>query len=160
MTKHFILYILFILLLGACTNGISRSLDEANRLINEKPDSALWIVESIDAENLSTESDKALYALLLTEARYKTGIDETNDSLISIATDYYHLQDKNPLRARAYYQKGMVNINAKEYSDALLSLMIAEETAAANKDTLRLALIHRSMGDAFGKIENPKTAIT
>lgn len=154
-----IICLFFILLWAACSDNASRSLAEADSLLVENPDSALSIVEAVNPEDLSQESDKALYALLLTEARYKTGTDETNDSLITLATDYYHLQDRNPLRARAYYQKGMIESNAKEYSDALLSMMIAEETATAVKDTLLLALIHRSMGDAFENMRSYRISI-
>lgn len=151
--------ILLLMSLYGCHNETSVMLEKADRLIQENPDSALSIVEEINPDNLSNEREKAFYALLLTEALYKTGIDQTDDSIINIATTYYHLKENNPLRARAYYQKGMIHNNAGEYSNAFLSLMLAEETASANQDTRQLALIHRSMADTFASIKNSKSAV-
>lgn len=151
--------ILLLLSLYGCHNETSVMLEKADRLIQENPDSALSIMEEINPDNLSDEGEKAFYALLLTEALYRTGIDQTDDSIINISTTYYHLKENNPLRARAYYQKGMIQNNAGEYSNAFLSLMLAEETASASQDTRQLALIHRSMADIFESINNPKTAV-
>lgn len=142
-----------------CNSRADALLERANSLMREHPDSALTIIESIDPDRLSDDEDKAFYALLMTEARYYTGPDQTEDSLINIAASYYHLRDNNPLRARAYYQKGMIHANAGQYSSAFLALMLAEETASALNDTKLLALIHRSIADTYCFIENPKTAV-
>lgn len=151
--------IMLLLSLYGCHSETSAMLESADNIMQENPDSALSIVEGINPDDLSDEGEKAFYALLLTEARYRTGIDQTDDSIINIATTYYHLKENNPLRARAYYQKGMIQNNAGEYSNAFLSLMLAEETASANQDTRQLALIHRSMADTFASIKNSKSAV-
>ncbi|MCM1141726.1 MAG: tetratricopeptide repeat protein, partial [Muribaculum sp.] len=75
------------------------------------------------------------------------------------AARYYDSDLRNPLRARAYYYKGIVEANDSDYSQALLSQKFAEETASAIGDTLRLALIHRSMADVFDHINSKNGAI-
>lgn len=149
----------FALLVVSCAGETSHSLSEAERILPENPDSALTILGRVNMDDLRKESDRAYHALLTTEVRYKSGLDETDDSLISIATDYYNLKDNEIRRARAFYQKSIIECNAGDYGNALISLMHAEETASSLGDTLRLALIHRSMGDAFDMMSNPKTAI-
>lgn len=151
---------IFMLTLSGCHNKTSPLLEKADRLMRENPDSALSIMEAFNPRNLSDDREKAFHALLLTEARYMTGTDQTDDSIINIATTYYHLRDNDPLRARAYYQKGMIHNNSGQYSSAMLSLMLAEETAAANNDIRLLALIHRSMADTFCSMNNPRTAVS
>ncbi|MBD5355743.1 MAG: tetratricopeptide repeat protein [Bacteroides sp.] len=159
--RYIIIFIATLLLLTAygCKSKTGDLLENIDQVLKEKPDSALSMIECISPAQLTDDGEKAFYALLLTEARYMTDHVQTDDSIISIATTYYHLQDQNPLRARAYYQKGMIHTNAAEYSSAFLALMLAEETALAINDTRQLALIHRSMADTFDHMENPKTAV-
>lgn len=55
----------------------------------EYPDSALIFLESIPFPQKLSRADRALYALLLTQARYKNYITLDDDSLIKVAVDYY-----------------------------------------------------------------------
>lgn len=151
---------LFFTALFSCgKSDTDRLLSLADYTIAENPDSAISILSQISDESLSNESRKAYYSLLITEARYKSGIDDTDATMISLAARYYDSDLRNTLRARAYYCKGIVEANDSDYSQALLSLKFAEETAEAIRDTLRLALIHRSMADVFDHINSKNGAI-
>ena len=57
--------------------------------MEEYPDSALHILESIESQQLTVHADRAYYALLLTQARDKNYIVQTDDSLIRTAVQYY-----------------------------------------------------------------------
>lgn len=59
------------------------------QIMAEQPDSALYILEHLPNPTKLTGEAQALYALLLTQARYKNYIPVTNDSLIRIAENYY-----------------------------------------------------------------------
>lgn len=108
---------------------------------------------------LSGKSDRAYYAILMTEARYKAGFDDVLDSLISTAVDFYKDDMANPLRTRAYYYNGIINWNSKRLVDAVISLKEAEKSALETGDSLHLALIHRSFGDCYYGMFNHKTAL-
>ena len=54
-----------------------------------RPDSALHMLQGISTKNLSTKADRAYHALLLTQARDKNYIRQTDDSLIQVAVRYY-----------------------------------------------------------------------
>ena len=92
-------------LLAACTEKTDYNtlLVRADSLMNLHPDSALNILESISTESLKTKADRAYYALLLTQARDKNYIVQTDDSLIRIAVRYYDSMRDNRMQARAYY---------------------------------------------------------
>ncbi|MBQ5750256.1 MAG: tetratricopeptide repeat protein, partial [Bacteroidaceae bacterium] len=78
------------LLFVACRtdNTSIQLLDQAETLMNVAPDTALALLDSIDSHRLG-RADNARYALLRSQALDKNYIDITNDSLISIAVDYY-----------------------------------------------------------------------
>lgn len=61
----------------------------ADSILWSNPDSALLLLEQIPAPKKLKGADRALYALLLTQARYKCCVLLKNDSLIQIAVDYY-----------------------------------------------------------------------
>ena len=81
MKCRIILELLAILFFTGCYNReqISR-LDEAEALIQNKPDSALTILQQLKSEG--SQAEQARYALLYSEALDKNHIKATNDSLI------------------------------------------------------------------------------
>lgn len=57
--------------------------------MNYLPDSSLNILKSIRYSALKTNQEKAYYALLYTQCLHKNYLPIVNDSLISLAVDYY-----------------------------------------------------------------------
>ena len=72
----------------------------ADSLMETYPDSALSILESITYPQKMPRADRALYALLLTQARHKNYIALEDDSLIKTAVDYYGDKKKSLLLQR------------------------------------------------------------
>ena len=72
---------------------ITEPLHRAEALMNEDPDSAWSVLNAISPDEMGQNRNRALYALLYTQAQDKTYRDETNDSLISVAVDYYRHTD-------------------------------------------------------------------
>ena len=97
-------------LLAACTERTNYNtlLIQADSLMNLQPDSALHALESIPTGRLNTETDRAYHALLLTQARDKNYIRQTDDSLIQVAVRYYDSMGDATMKARAYYYWGSV----------------------------------------------------
>ena len=88
MKCRIILKLLAILFFTGCYNReqISR-LDEAEALLQNKPDSALTILQQLKSEG--GQAEQARYALLYSEALDKNHIKVTNDSLIRQAWSHY-----------------------------------------------------------------------
>ena len=61
----------------------------ADSLMWMNPDTALLLLEQFPVPQELKGADRAFYALLMTQARYKTCKSLENDSLIKIAVDYY-----------------------------------------------------------------------
>lgn len=98
---------------------------QADRLLTVCPDSALRLLEVLPADSLYTEADRAYYALLLTQARDKNYLMQTNDSLIRVAVCYFDsVQDIN-LRARAYYLWGSICRDRNDQVGAIRQYLIA-----------------------------------
>ena len=70
-------------------NETADILKNVESYISDRPDSALTVIQSIGADDLSSRELKAKHALLLSQALDKNFIDLTSDSLINIAVDYY-----------------------------------------------------------------------
>lgn len=84
--------LLFVLLLASACAGHTdsrRVMVQADSLLNVRPDSAWRLLQTIPASALTTRADRAYYALLLTQARDKNYVAQTDDSLIRTAVRYY-----------------------------------------------------------------------
>ena len=114
--------ILFIF--SSCENvdaDLNEKLDRVETLIDELPDSAMSILKTIDGNVINIESQKARYALLYTTALKWNNIQETNDSLINIAVNYYRYNGDARRLCQSLILKSEININNKSYEKAMLA---------------------------------------
>mgnify|MGYP003550535284 CR=1 FL=1 len=123
---------IFIIAITLCLMACAKHSEHWNKLahvesfINETPDSALNVLRDIDTDELTGDEEVARHALLLSMALDKNYIDETDDSLISIAKDYY--EDTNDIKNQflSLYYYGRVLYNRGDYSDAIVVYTTAE----------------------------------
>ncbi len=117
---------------GGCSHGPSHSrLLLAEGIMDDNPDSALIIVTAIDTNQLRSQGDRALYALLLTQALDKTYHDIASDSTIKKAVEYYYDHPDDARLMKALYYRGRTQFYAKNYTKvveyALESIELAEK---------------------------------
>lgn len=87
--RQTVLFILLGFLLTACHHTADRLLS-IEQLIKLKPDSALSLLRQIQYPEKLSDSNRALYALLMTQVINQSSDEEhKSDSLISVAIDYY-----------------------------------------------------------------------
>ena len=115
----------------------------ADSLMETYPDSALSILESITYPQKMPRADRALYALLLTQARHKNYIALEDDSLIKTAVDYYGDKKKSLRAAKAHYywgaiysEKGYASFAVEEYLTAIRLMPVRDEFLAMIYDNL------------------------
>lgn len=82
------------------SSTVCARLDEADALMELKPDSALNILSSINKVKLQSKEEKARYALLMSMALDKNYIDTTAFDVIQPAIDYYLDKGKGSLDDR------------------------------------------------------------
>lgn len=115
------LFLIFLLFLVSCSSHeLDVLFDQAARNIQPEPEKAYALLTTIDSKNISSRSQQARYALLLSHAMYKCYYDAPNDSLISIAYDYYvtdgHGSDHDRMTAAMLRGAVLYNINRRESS--------------------------------------------
>ena len=115
----------------------------ADSLMETYPDSALSILESITYPQKMPRADRALYALLLTQARHKNYIALEDDSLIKTAVDYYGDKKKSLRAAKAHYywgatysEMGYTSFAVDEYLTAIRLMPVRDEFLAMIYDNL------------------------
>ena len=132
---RFILF-LFIVSLTACQkqSHILPLLQEAETLMDSRPDSSLCLLESVQSpENLSA-AEYATWCLLVTQARDKNYVEHTSDSVIGVAVRYFEKR-KDPLRkAQAYYCQGRVLSDLDASEEALEAYLKAKEQVGQTVD--------------------------
>ena len=120
----------------------------ADSMMWSNPDSALLVLEQIpDSRELRGE-ERALYALLLTQARYKSCVLLENDSLIQIAVDYYDGGRKQERLAQAYFYWGCVYLENKEFPKAI-SLYLKSLELIPEKDSIFVAMLYTHLGSCY-----------
>ena len=150
-TRYFLFLFLFLVTFGACNDPkhVTEPLHRAEALMNEDPDSAWAVLNTLSPDEMGQNRNRALYALLYTQAQDKTYHDETNDSLISVAVDYYRHTDDVRRKFLSFYYKGRVHFNAKDYLNATSCYMEAEQLADAVGDDYLAGLLYAELGRIY-----------
>ncbi|RGN32383.1 hypothetical protein DXB65_18725 [Bacteroides oleiciplenus] len=135
-------------LLVACNGrqNHNRQLVLADSLMQSRPDSALNILRGISMGKLATQVDSAYYALLLTQARDKNYIVQTDDSLIRIAVCYYDSIGDTRMQAKAHYYWGCVYRDMNQQAEAIREFLIAAPLTKKAKEKRQLGLIYNNIG--------------
>ncbi len=114
-------------------------LDIAENIMEEHPDSALTLLESI-RQNLSDDKAvKARYALLTSMAIDKNGIDTTDFNTLQPAIDYYSTHGTPDEKLRTYYYQGRIFQNREEYTPAMTAFVKALDFKDQATDSLAIA---------------------
>ena len=149
--KNILSILLLLLAFTACSEkkAVTDVLNRAEAVMNEHPDSALNLLRSLTFDDFQKESNRARYALLHSQALDKNYIDVTNDSLISVAMEYY--KDKDDVRSKflSYYYMGRVHANGERYLQATSCLMESEQLVEEVGDDYLSGLLYSEMGRIY-----------
>lgn len=150
MKHNSFLFIVISILFVACgsNNPQIEWLNRAEAIMNTAPDTALALLDSIDSQQLS-RVDNARYALLRSQALDKNHIDVTNDSLISIAVDYYKGGRNYLYKGMAYFYLSRIYENGGRYEEAIANSVLAEDALSHTCDYNMQALVLANRGDIF-----------
>lgn len=121
---------------------------QAEKLLEEAPDSALQLLESHSQSIKKKTEDQMHYILLLTKAKEICGIPHTSDSLIWQAVKYYEAHGTNLQTAEAYYYQGCVYRDKNDVDYALESFQLAAYLPTSSEHHL-LGKAYNQMGNLF-----------
>lgn len=121
MKNAFPILLMVILLMVACGRPsgnapLSAELQRAEDLMYPHPDSALHILQAMTPP--ADELNRATWALLLTQAKYKCDVAQS-DSLVNVAYDFFMKGDDAQRKALALFCKGGIYEELNKPDDAL-----------------------------------------
>ena len=108
---HRFLFPFFYLWLVGCS-VVPNELNNAERMMETHPDFALRILKSMKPDQTKSESNRALYGLLLFQALDKNYKPLQPDSIIDFSINYYVRTNDKPRLASCYFYKGRMCKNA------------------------------------------------
>lgn len=148
MKRYFYqIQILLLILLAGCSRP-TQKLEQAEKLMQAHPDSALDILKTIPASQLQRKADEALYALLYTQAQNKMGVSFSSDSLITIATNYY--DESEPVRAGyAWFYKSRYSKEMENAEKLSFALCEAQRYADVTKNFHLKGLVYAEKGEFY-----------
>lgn len=149
MKSKIILKILIIFSFTGCYNREQNSLlNEAEALLQNKPDSALSILQQFTPG--SQQAEQAKYALLYSAALDQNHIKTTSDSLIRKAWNYYkyHPKDLRNQCTTLYYW-GRIKLRANDKAGALRLFLEIEKKLKDTNEPYYKGLLYSQIGEVY-----------
>jgi len=141
------LFSFLLMLLSGCSD-VPEELKIADRLMETAPDSALHVLQHLNILKIHTPSNKALYALLMSQSLDKNDIKVESDSIIKIATDYYTGRD--PERAGyAWFYHARVAFNGGNAIEQANNLLLAQGYAQKTGNYKLKGLVYCEKGNMY-----------
>jgi tetratricopeptide (TPR) repeat protein len=139
----------------SCTpKSVRDTLSDIETFIQERPDSALSILDTMDRASLTTPRSRAHHALLHAMALDKNFIDVSDDSIAQVAVDYFSEHGPQKYHARSLYYLGLAYYYQEEYNKAIVEFTKAEEVARVC-DSLYLGFIKVDQAEVYARTYNP-----
>ena len=159
----FFALILFLLVSCGTRREYKDALLRAETVMDEHPDSALLILDSLEQyENDFNRHFRMQYLLHLTKAQAKTGDIFTNDSLTELMVEYFSSKGTKDEKVWAYYLYGCSLSDIGQAPEALQAYYDAIDIVGAPKeffDYAILKVIYGQMSQIFHKQNLPRDEI-
>ena len=136
-----------------------RLLEDVDSYIEERPDSALAVLEGIDKSELTNKELEAKYALLLSQALDKNYIDLQSDSIIAPAVRYYENHGTAKEKLLTNYYRGVIYLNAGNYEAAMAKYVEAENYVEGCKDNAVNARLYKAKMSLYVNLYDHLAAI-
>ena len=152
--KHSIATIILILCIVSCNNRSRHweTLMQVETFIEERPDSALAVLEQINKEELSSKEEKAKHALLLSIALDKNYIDLTDFEILQPAIDYYKNNGSPTEKLRTKYYQGRICQNSGNDATAMTCFIEAIDNGKESDDILTKARLYVAQGNIYYRL--------
>ncbi len=147
-----LLTILFLVLCLASCNRHSehwKTITAMERIIEERPDSVLNVLQTINVDELSGDEERAKHAMLLSMALDKNYIDKTDFDVLQPAIDYYEDNGSATDKLRTYYYQGRIYQNAGNDAMAMEAFVKALSKGYQSNDILTKARTHFAQSNIY-----------
>ena len=147
--------LLTILLLTLCLVACNRhsehwtTITDMERIIEERPDSVLNVLQAIETDELVGDEERAKHALLLSMALDKNYIDKTDFEVLQPAIDYYEDNGTATDKLRTYFYQGRIYQNAGKDALAMECFVKAISEGDESDDILTKSHIYCAKGKIY-----------
>lgn len=140
----------FVAVVASCMHmDVYRGLCDVESYIDDRPDSALAVLQAMDRSSLGSEKNEALFSLLYSKALDKCYVDVASDSIIAPAHAYYQDNGSDEHQMQMWYYYGRTLFNAGEHASAAISYMKSAELAEDLGDDFMAGLAYRGLGETY-----------
>lgn len=159
-TVRTIIIISAVLMLTSCgSRKYNALLADVESYIQERPDSALAVLEGFDPEELHSEASRAKYALLYSMALDKNYIDLTTDSIIAPAVKYYKRHGSAEDKFKTLYYQGRIFQNDGDADNSMRVYVEAERYVSSKLDAASIARLYKAKAVIYQNIFDFSSAI-
>ena len=129
-------------------------LDDVESYIQERPDSALKVLNGLNSHLFKTNKARAKFSLLYSTALNKNYIDTTDLSIIKPAVDFYSKHGTPVEKMKAYFYQGCFHANRGEDDRAMHDYQLALEDSSKVSDNHYKELVNSAISDIFSRNNN------
>lgn len=129
------------------------TLAQVESFIEERPDSALAVLQKIETEELSSKEEKAKHALLSSIALYNNFIEKTDFDVLQPAIDYYENSGTPTERMQILFYHGRIYQNNGNDEKAMTYFLNALSIGKESDDILTKARIYIAQGKIYFLLE-------
>ena len=149
--KQLLTILFFGLCLVSCNHHSEhwKTITDMERIIEERPDSVLNVLQAIDTDELVGDEEPAKHALLLSMALDKNYIDKTDFEVLQPAIDYYEDNGSATDKLRTYYYQGRIYQNAGNDAMAMEAFVKALSKGSQSNDILTKARTHFAQSNIY-----------
>lgn len=148
------LFALCVLLLSACGPGpqgrTAAILDDVETYINERPDSALAVLNTVNSSMIRTRRTMAHYHLLLGIAQDKNYLDDGSGLMgMELAEAWYSVHGRSYDRMRTYYYLADAQNDAGMIAEATVNFSRALDLAEGQQDWFIAGMAARNLSNLY-----------
>ena len=149
--KQYIAFILLALCMVACGQHSKHweTLTQVEAFMEERPDSALAILQGIEVDDLSGSEEKAKHALLLLMALDKNDVAETDFEILHPTIDYYKNNGSPTEQMLTLFYQGQIHRINSQYAQALTCFCEAMKIGEDSKHIHIMARVLDAQGDVY-----------
>lgn len=149
--KQYIIVIILVLCLASCSHHSKHReiLTQVETFVEENPDSALLVLQSIATDDLFGKEEKAKHALLLSMALDKNNVAETDFEILHPAIDYYKNNGSPTEQMLTLFYQGQIHRINSQYAQALVCFCDAIKIGEDSKDIHTKARVYDAQGDVY-----------
>ena len=157
------LFLVLVFLCPACTQPSRRHvnavLDDVESYINDRPDSALAVLEGVDTTALTTRALRARYSLLRVMALDKCYEDITVPGLLDPVISWYEHHGSADDKMKTLYFQGRIAQSGGDQKKAAVFYSRAEEYASVVSDKHMLGILYLAEATMFDAVHNTEKEV-